>query len=37
MEALDQLTYPSDPSPERVRDAAGDAAAQGGYDQFEEV
>ncbi len=37
MEAMDQLTYTSDPIPESVRDAAGDAAAQCGYDQFEEV
>jgi len=37
MEAMDQLTYTSDPIAESVRDAAGDAAAQCGYDQFEEV
>ena len=37
MEAMDQLTYTSDPIPESVRDAAEDAAAQCGYDQFEEV
>lgn len=37
MEAMDQLTYTSDPIPESIRDAAGDAAAQCGYDQFEEV
>jgi hypothetical protein len=37
METMNQLTYTSDPIPESVRDAAGDAAAQCGYDQFEEV
>ena len=37
MEAMDELTYTCDPISESVRDAAGDAAAQCGYDQFEEV
>jgi hypothetical protein len=37
MEAIDQLSHTSDPIPESIREAAGDAAAQCGYDQFEEV
>jgi hypothetical protein len=37
MGTMDRLTYTSDRIPESVRDAAGDAAAQCGYDQFEEV
>lgn len=34
---MDKLTYTCDPIHESVRDAAGHAAAQCGYDQFEEV
>lgn len=34
---MDRLTYTSDSIPESVRDAAGDAAAQCGYDHLEEV
>ena len=37
METMDRLTYTCGPIPENVREAAGDAAAQCGYDQFEEV
>jgi hypothetical protein len=37
METMDRLTYTADPIPDSVLDAAGDAAAQCGYDQFEEV
>jgi hypothetical protein len=37
MEAIDQLSYTSDTIPESIPEAAGDAAAQCGYDQFEEV
>lgn len=37
MKTLDRLVYTSDPVPAGVGDAAGDAAAQCGYDQFEEV
>ncbi len=37
MGTMDLLTYASDLIPESVWDAAGDAAAQCGYDQFEEV
>jgi hypothetical protein len=37
METMDLLAYASDPVPVSVREAAGDAAAQCGYDRFEEV
>ena len=37
MEAIDQLSYTSAPIPESIREAAGDAAARCGYDQFEEL
>lgn len=37
MSTMDLLVYTSDPVPESVRTAAGDAAAQCGYDRFEEV
>lgn len=37
MGTMDLLAYTSDPISKSVRDAAGDAATQCGYDQFEEV
>ena len=37
METMDRLTYSPEPVPAKVREAAGYAAAQCGYDQFEEV
>jgi hypothetical protein len=37
MESIDHFSYTPDPVPEDVQGAAEDAAAQCGYDQFEEV
>ena len=37
MTTMDLLVYTPEPVPESVREAAGDAAAQCCYDQFEEV
>ncbi len=37
MEKMNRLTYSPEPVPAKVREAAGYAAAQCGFDQFEEV
>ena len=37
MEKMNRLTYSPEPVTAKVREAAGYAAAQCGYDQFEEV